>query len=47
MTSVFNFAAKNILAILRRSVLRVVGPISAAERLGNTATKKRQRGGEP
>ena len=35
-----------ILAVLRRSVLRVAGPISAAQRQGNTAAKKRHSGGE-
>ena len=36
-----------ILVVLRRSVLRVAGSISAAKRLGNTALKKRRSGGEP
>ena len=36
-----------ILTVLRRSVLRVVGSIYAAKRMGNTAPKKRRSGGEP
>ena len=36
-----------ILALLRRSVLRVARPIAAAQRLGNSAPKKRRSGGEP
>ena len=36
-----------ILAVLRRGVQRVTRTISAAERLDNTAPKKRRYGGEP
>ena len=35
-----------ILVVLRRSVLRVAGPIPAAKRLGNTAAKKCRNGSE-
>ena len=35
-----------ILALLRRSVERVAGPISTDQRLGNTVLKKRHSGGE-
>ena len=36
-----------IFVVLRRSVGRIAGPISAAQRLGYTAPKKRRSGGEP
>ena len=36
-----------ILAVLRVNVLRVVGSILTAQRLSNTAPKKRRRGDDP
>ena len=36
-----------MLAILRRSMQRLTGPIAAISRLGYSAPKKRRRGGEP
>ena len=42
-----NFHYACSITVLRRSAQQVTGPISAAERLGNIATKKRRNVGEP
>ena len=42
----FNTKIFIILALLRRRVQRMAGPISAAKHLGNTASKNHRSGGE-